>query len=541
MAKSRFSNTINIPFGSIKTDPKKFQGRQSAFSTDTTNAIVRKGFYDRSGEPLVVFKRGNDYIVISGHSRWEAIKQLYKSGKQPDLITVPVKVFQGSEDDAIDYAVIESNRGSTAEGLKSDLAAYKRARARGQNKEQLLAVFKPESRLEKLRRLTYLNTEGKFLEYLDSPEERSFPYLERNAIWVGELRRNLPQLTNAHENELFNYLYKTNTGKLAIKKDAFFNLVDKRVNRIDFDASGPLNLENKVSSSAYTDPIVEQIREIDKQKTELKKQIDSKTSNIARAKDMGKTELIPNLQKDISNLQQVMIRLEIERLRLEQTKGRLERETTVDLFADSVEPAPKAKKTTSKRRKLATPATARKKTKTMDIKKFAVGSVYEKRFIGDSDLKVKYKCTQRTASTATFQSVTRSSEVMTRKIKISGDSEYIVDGSYSMAPAIYASSLVKPTSRRRKIAAPAKARTAKKAVKPAPKPAATAKPKLTVKRKKTTPLQRLKRAARAIERPTGVKLDGTLKKGYTRLKNGDVVKATILKNCAPKRQIKKRK
>jgi hypothetical protein len=193
-------------------------------------------------------------------------------------------------------------------------------------------------------------------------------------------------------------------------------------------------------------------------------------------------------------------------------------------------PTPKSKKTTSSRRKLATPAIPRKKTKTMDIKKFAVGSVYEKRFIGDSDLKVKYKCTQRTASTATFQSVTRSSEVITRKIKISGDSEYIVDGSYSMAPAIYASSLVKPTSSRRKIAAPAKAKTTKKAVNTAVKPTPKPMPK---KRKTVSPLTRIQRAARLLVKPTGIKADGTLKKGYTRLKNGDVVKKTLVKKCTP--------
>lgn len=69
--------------------------------------------------------------------------------------------------------------------------------------------------------------------------------------------------------------------------------------------------------------------------------------------------------------------------------------------------------------------------------------------------------------------------------------------------------------------------------KPTPKKA-TPKPKqMAAKKKKTaSPLQRMKRAARLLVKPTGLKADGTLKKGYTRLKNGDVVKRTLVKKCS---------
>lgn len=78
--------------------------------------------------------------------------------------------------------------------------------------------------------------------------------------------------------------------------------------------------------------------------------------------------------------------------------------------------------------------------------------------------------------------------------------------------------------------------------KPAAKPKPTPKPKLmaTKKRKTASPLQRMKRAARLLVKPTGIKADGTLKKGYTRTKNGDVVKRTLVKKCAPKAPVKRK-
>jgi len=72
---------------------------------------------------------------------------------------------------------------------------------------------------------------------------------------------------------------------------------------------------------------------------------------------------------------------------------------------------------------------------------FEISSIYEMRFIGDSDLKVNYICIKRTAKTVTFERHGKT-EKITRRIKEFNDSEYIRDGNYSMAPAIYAKNIV---------------------------------------------------------------------------------------------------
>ena len=78
----------------------------------------------------------------------------------------------------------------------------------------------------------------------------------------------------------------------------------------------------------------------------------------------------------------------------------------------------------------------------VSIVKFESGKVYEMHFIGDSNLKPKYKCISRTEKTATFERLD-GSETLKREIKVYNDKEYISAGSYSMAPTIYANNLVK--------------------------------------------------------------------------------------------------
>ena len=74
------------------------------------------------------------------------------------------------------------------------------------------------------------------------------------------------------------------------------------------------------------------------------------------------------------------------------------------------------------------------------IKKFEVGSIYEMRFICDSDLRPQYICVKRTAKTVTFEKF-QGTETLTRRIKNYDSSEYVLEGNYSMAPSIRAKNI----------------------------------------------------------------------------------------------------
>ena len=343
----RFSPVKDVLRTKIITDPGRFQGRETDFSSDTVKAIVAKGYYDRSASPIKVWwdDLKDKYVVLAGHSRlaaWDRIHTRYDLSR-----TIPVIVFQGDEDDAMDYAIIESNRKSTEEGIASDLRAYRRAVESGKSKKYLLSVFKPESKLAKLQKLIHLNPKGRFIEMLSGTSALSFPYLDRNAQWVGDMRSQLPQLSDAHELELFKYIYDGGKG-LKLDKAQLYKVVNDRVNRIDFDPTAALNLENRVSSNAYVDPINEEIANVTKEIERSKKEIDDKRATIVRAKeqfgDIKKGEgykLTSPIFKRIDDLNRFILRKIEEREKLKQQAGRVERTVTADLFSEPEAPKQK--------------------------------------------------------------------------------------------------------------------------------------------------------------------------------------------------------
>lgn len=78
----------------------------------------------------------------------------------------------------------------------------------------------------------------------------------------------------------------------------------------------------------------------------------------------------------------------------------------------------------------------------MATTKFEAGNIYEMRFITDSDLSVKYICVKRTEKTVTFERFMNPSDLISKKVKVHNNEEYIVTGNYSMSPVIKSSRIV---------------------------------------------------------------------------------------------------
>jgi hypothetical protein len=79
----------------------------------------------------------------------------------------------------------------------------------------------------------------------------------------------------------------------------------------------------------------------------------------------------------------------------------------------------------------------RKTIKNMEILKFIPGKNYQMKFITDSDLKVPFVCVARTEKTVHLENK-KSGEIIKRKVKVYDNTEYVLAGSYSMAPSIKA-------------------------------------------------------------------------------------------------------
>jgi hypothetical protein len=339
---NRFSPIKEVDRKQITTQPHIFQGREDAFAKETVDKIVREGF-DKSQDPIVVWfdDKAKKYVVISGHSRFHASEVLFEKGDKT-LAKMPVKVFLGDKDEAQEYALLESNRSGTQESFKSDLKAFKIAKEKGYNKAQLLSIFKPESKLRLLQDLSLLNPNGQFVQYIGSDDEKHFPYLQRNAQWVAQLRKAYPALSDAHEKEMFDFLYKSKQG-LAIRKDNFNNLIEKKVANITFDPQKPLNLANTPSTNALTDPAKEALNDINREIEKHTKEISRKQDLIIRAKREGITDLIPKFEAEINDLQKLVLRKKEEADKLSQQITKVESTVVADLFSMNPEPAPETK------------------------------------------------------------------------------------------------------------------------------------------------------------------------------------------------------
>jgi len=239
--KFKFSKPTEIRIDEVFVDIDVFQGRSVPFASETVEKIIREG-YDTTQDPIVLWKNDSGKnIVISGHSRFEAAKRTAQKNKK--FQKIPVKFFNGDRDEAIDYALIESNRSGKAEGIESDIKAYTRAKERGYSREFLKSIFKIDSYINILRVLTKLDPNGEFIDILKKNDggEKVFPYILRNATWVGSARLIYPEITNAHEKEIFSFFYKTDKG-LKITKQAFFDLLKKKIETPNFSAKKPLGL-----------------------------------------------------------------------------------------------------------------------------------------------------------------------------------------------------------------------------------------------------------------------------------------------------------
>lgn len=221
---------VNFPISSIHTDTARFQNRKDAFSEISAQAVA-DNFDANKFDPIVVWIDPKDAktYVISGHSRLEGMKR--RKAK-----AIPVRYFSGTEKQAIQFSKVEANRSQNVENLVEDIQAYKLLRdgdkSKGiepKTKKEIRQVF--NSKTASLEQYSFLNPKGLFMQALSQENQTEFPYLERTARWVGELRNKYSdRITNLMEDNCFNFFYADKQGKNAkLAKDQFIDLVEKRL------------------------------------------------------------------------------------------------------------------------------------------------------------------------------------------------------------------------------------------------------------------------------------------------------------------------
>ena len=274
---SQYTGVKTIPLSDLYTDEKRFQNRKK-LNEEIVNNIVQN-FKPTDLDPLVVWydKKQDKTFVLAGHHRFEALKRLKHK-------TVPVKYANEdypTEADAIRYAKEISNANRTLEEPYERAAIYRKYREEGYSEKDIneKAALEGKNRSYILN-LSWLNPKGAtmstLVQFSQTQSKADKNEAERIADWIGQARRNAPELTDAHEKEMFDFLTNKEASKRTTNKAKFLEYVRACYN--PFESTEPLNLARIKYQS-------EGEKQYDEEVEELKSNINKLQGNITDIKD----------------------------------------------------------------------------------------------------------------------------------------------------------------------------------------------------------------------------------------------------------------
>ncbi|VEI52723.1 DNA primase TraC [Capnocytophaga sputigena] len=238
---TQYKGVKTIPLTDLYTDEKRFQNRKKLNEEIVENIV--NNFKPTDLDPLVVWydeKQGKTF-VLAGHHRYEALKRLGHK-------TVPVKYANDdypTEADAIRYAKEISNANRTLEEPYERAAIYRKYRDEGYSEKEINEKANIEGKNRSyILNLSCLNPKGStmstLVQFSQTQSKADKNEIERIADWIGQARRNAPELTNAHEQEMFDFLMNKEASKRTSTKAKFLEYVRACWN--PFAPSEPLNL-----------------------------------------------------------------------------------------------------------------------------------------------------------------------------------------------------------------------------------------------------------------------------------------------------------
>ena len=226
----------------ISTDEKRFQGRDKLNAEKVQE--IAENWKDADQDPIHVWtdpKDGKTY-VLSGHHRLAAAKQ---AGREKVKVIDRSKDF--TEEQAIRFAKEEANANRTMETAIERANTLRQKRERGDTKDDINKFLDREGKNKNfVNNLSRLNPKGKTIEALRATEKSDDKVtqkeVEKIADWIGEARDRNKNLTDAHENELFDFLMDREGSKRITTKQDFLSKVNSLAGAMDFNANEPLNI-----------------------------------------------------------------------------------------------------------------------------------------------------------------------------------------------------------------------------------------------------------------------------------------------------------
>ena len=274
---AQYTGVKTIPLSDLYTDEKRFQNRKKLNEEIVDNIV--KNFKPTDLDPLVVWydKKQGKTFVLAGHHRFEALKRLKHKN-------VPVKFANDdypTEADAIRYAKEISNANRTLEEPYERAAIYRKYREEGYSEKEIndKAALEGKNRSYILN-LSCLNPKGAtmstLVQFSQTQSKADKNEAERVADWIGQARRNAPELTDAHEKEMFDFLMNKEASKRTTTKVKFLEYVRACWN--PFEPTAPLNLARMKYQS-------ESEKQYDEEVERYKTLISDLQNNIGNLKD----------------------------------------------------------------------------------------------------------------------------------------------------------------------------------------------------------------------------------------------------------------
>lgn len=314
---------VDVPLSSISTDTSSFQNRETEFSQESVDKILKAVQEDNFNwtefDPVTLWKNDNNLFMLSGHSRLEAFKRLTTMG-YAGFDTIPSEIFEGTKEDAIAIA-LRSNTLSTKETPIERAGYYRDARLKGVASRSILNEAKDYEGRNALTiiALSYLNPKGKAIADLKALGQEGDTKSKANSLqmarWVGEVRQQFPQVTDAHENEIYDWLKAGAYAKIKNLAE-----ISSRINNVvsgfDFDAEKPLNLEHRATKSYVDETYEQQLSDKEKQIKEQQKLISDKATKYNEAK-LTPQEVAEKLVPDNA----ILARMQQDYIKLKDKKG----------------------------------------------------------------------------------------------------------------------------------------------------------------------------------------------------------------------------
>ena len=294
------------PLSELLTDEKRFQGREDKYSKESVVNIL--GNYDASSMNPILFWRdanGKDY-VLAGHSRRFALNILSKlvEGKELTLeesklieqaskefnitkeqmlakakeqgfnagIAPESKEFKGTEREAIDKAEASNARAAMQKPVEN-AGILSRMRKNGASEKEV------EKKLQELagrkdrvftENISYLSEGGNALANLkvfkEAGDRATEKYIEKVADWIGAARKKYSGLTDAHEQEMYDFLQKNKTIR---ERNDFVEKVGFLFKELK--DGEPLNFEHRAVMGYNESRITKEKKEVIKKIEELEK------------------------------------------------------------------------------------------------------------------------------------------------------------------------------------------------------------------------------------------------------------------------------